>query len=458
MKRFFVFVMGCLLLFVNCSEDTSSQSKALEQLNNLYKEGYNVSELALRIGCTEKDVVDILQLKEEIDNPLCEAIDSIYKLNEDENIIPIYKLGKSASECLWKLYTKAQNLPLTSQYTNVGVSAVGNALTKRRALNYEDSIKVLVAYINDMNELDTIPTHIDITPYYYNNNEGIGNIKIPRDYSLLYSGISDEQKLRLSYYIWQAEQFELKANANLEKSINSRITNYVSNSIAEFVNDDVDSYWNTIKCFFKDDTEEKEFYYSKFRKRFDEKQLQADIREEIESYCVSINCSRILAVNEVLGYNENVNNLSIAQKYALTKTMTRMEGLQTALNNKKAELGNETLVNAAMFVPLIISTGPGAAVAGATANSSTIILEKSFNISKSIFAYIGFDSLYKDIYKSITGEELDSSKAIEKMQKSMNIELNKKLKKQNNNPSGYKHLLDENTKQYYNNIRKDLGL
>ena len=178
MKRFFVFVMGCLLLFVNCSEDTSSQSKALEQLNNLYKEGYNVSELALRIGCTEKDVVDILQLKEEIDNPLCEAIDSIYKLNEDENIIPIYKLGKSASECLWKLYTKAQNLPLTSQYTNVGVSAVGNALTKRRALNYEDSIKVLVAYINDMNELDTIPTHIDITPYYYNNNEGIGNISI----------------------------------------------------------------------------------------------------------------------------------------------------------------------------------------------------------------------------------------------------------------------------------------
>ena len=91
MKRFFVFVMGCLLLFVNCSE---------EQLNNLYKEGYNVRELALRIGCTEKDVVDILQLKEEIDNPLCEAIDSIYKLNEDENIIPIYKLGKSASECL----------------------------------------------------------------------------------------------------------------------------------------------------------------------------------------------------------------------------------------------------------------------------------------------------------------------------------------------------------------------
>ena len=44
------------------------------------------------------------------------------------------------------------------------------------------------------------------------------------------------------------------------------------------------------------------------------------------------------------------------------------------------------------------------------------------------------------------------------MQKSMNIELNKKLKKQNNNPSSYKHLLDENTKQYYNNIRKDLGL
>ena len=121
-------------------------------------------------------------------------------MNENEDIIPVNKLGKSASECLWNIYTKAQNLPLTSQYIDVGVSAVGNALTKRKSLEYDDSIKVLVAYINNMNNLDTIPTHINIASYYYNNNEGIENIKIPRDYSLWYKGVSSEQLIKLSYF------------------------------------------------------------------------------------------------------------------------------------------------------------------------------------------------------------------------------------------------------------------
>lgn len=461
MKKNFVLIIGCLLLLTNCSENIPTQDVALDQLNNLYKEGYNVNELALRLGCTVQNVVDILQMKESIDDPLCLAIDSIYKLDKDEDIMPVNKIGKSACECLWQIYTKAQNLPLTAQYTNVGVSSVGNALTRRKALNYEDSIKVLVAYINDVNELDTIPTHIDITPYFYNNNEGIGNIKIPRDYTLMYKGFPDEQKLRLSYYIWQAEQFELKANANLEKSINNRITNRVSNSVADFVNDDVDSYVNTAKCFFKDDIETNKFYYDKFKKRLDEKQLRADIREEIVNFCVSINCSRILAVNEVLGYNENVDNLSIAQKMALNRTMTRMEGLQTALNNKKAEFGNETLVNGAMLLPLILNpeTGTGAAVAvGGTRLSATALAKSLPALGKSLFAYIGFDSLYKNLYKALTGDELDSSKAIKKLQKSMDKELNMQLKKQVNAHGSYKLMLDQNTKQYYNNIRKDLGL
>lgn len=457
MKKIFVLIIGCLLLFANCSEKMSSQDVALSQLNDLYKEGYNVNELALRLGCTEKNVVDILQMKENIDDPLCWAIDSIYKLDKNEDIMPVNKIGKSASECLWQIYTKAKNLPLTAQYINVGVSSVGNALTRRKSLNYEDSIKVLVAYINDVNELDTIPTHIDITPYFYNNNEGIGNIKIPRDYTLMYNGFSDEQKLRLSYYIWQAEQFELKANANLEKSINERITNRVSNSVADFVNDDIDSYVNTAKCFFKDNIETKKFYYDKFKKRLDERQLQTDIREEIANYCVSINCSRILAVNEVLGYNENVDNLSIAQKVTLNRIMTRMEGLQTALSNKKAEFGRETVVNGAMLLPLILNPGSGTAAAG-TKISATALAKSLPAMGKSMLAYIGFESLYKIMYEAYTGDELDSSKAIKKLQKSMNKDLNMQLKKQVSAHGSYKQMLDQNTKQYYDNIRKDLGL
>lgn len=40
----------------------------------------------------------------------------------------------------------------------------------------------------------------------------------------------------------------------------------------------------------------------------------------------------------------------------------------------------------------------------------------------------------------------------------MTEELNFKMKQQVNQKNGYKYLLDQNTKSYYNNLRKDLGL
>lgn len=457
--RYVVLLFFSLVVFSGCKEKMSEQDVAYVQLQELYRVGYNVKELSVRLNCSEQEIVDILQGKEKVDLSLCQLIDSVSKLNRDDDIIPVNKLGKSASECLWQIYTKAQNLPLTAQYTKVGVSEVGNALTKRKALDYGDSIKVLVAYIDNVNELDTIPTHINIAPYYYNNNEGIGNIKVPRDYTLLYRDASSEELLKLSYFIWQAEQFELKANANLEKSINSRITNYVSKSMTDFADKDIDSYWNSIRCLFKNDKETKKFYYDKFRDRFDEKKLQSDIREEIANYCVSINCSRVLAVNEVVGYDENVNNLSISQKIALKKAISRMEGVQVALSQKKADLGRETLVNGSLIISLIaaVLSQPEATVVG-----SGLTLANSWSAFSAtgtgLLSYIGFDSLYGNLYKAVTGEELNSQVAVDKCKKKMTEELKRKMEQQVNRPGGYKYLLDENTKLYYNNLRKDLGL
>lgn len=448
MNRLALLLVGGVLLLASCSETKSSQDVALEQLQHLYGLGYNVTELALRLECPEKDVVKFLQGEEKIDNSLCQPIDSLYKLNDDGDMIPVNKVGKSASECLWQIYTKAQNLPLTSQYTNVGVAEVGNALTKRKTLEFEDSIKVLVAYINNVNDLDTIPTHINVTPYYYNYNEGIGNIKVPRDYSLLYKNASDEQLLKLSYFIWQAEQFELEANANLTKSINERITKYVSNSVSDFVSKDVDSYWNMIRCKLKDDKEKKKFYSDKFKDRFNERQLQADVREEIASYCVSINCSRILAVNEVLGYDENVNNLGIAQKVVLKKAIFRMEGMQAALKQKNIEAVRDGL---ALSVPLALVVAQPQSVPLLSLASATNFVEGGL-------AYAGYEQMFGEIYKTVVGEELDSEKAMEKMQKTMQKELTGKLIKQVNRKNGYKQMLDQNTKLYYSNLRKDLGL
>lgn len=458
MNRLLSFFMCLLLVLSGCSADKTEEEIALNKLQTLSDEGYNVMELSLRLNCPTEDVVSILQGKEKIDPTLFQQIDSVYSLNDDEKIIPVNKLGKSATECLWQIYTKAQNLPLTAQYTNVGVSSVGNALTRRRTLGYNDSIKVLVAYINNVNELDTIPTHINIASYYYNDNEGIKNIKVPRDYSLLYKDATEEQLVKLSFFIWQAEQFELKANANLEKSINGKISNYVTSSIANFANEDIDSYWNSVKCLFKDSAEIRNFYYKKLKKRFNERQLQSSIQEEIASYCVSINCSRILAVNEVLGYDENVNNLSIAQKEVLKKTMSRMEGLQIALNLKKAELGRESLVNGIVLLPIIVQPEVGASIKGASSIAKSLSIVFTKNLCTDILAYIGFESIYGQLYKVCTGKELDSKTAIRKVQKNMEKELNYKLNNQVNKVNGYKYLLDQNTKLYYSNLRKDLGL
>lgn len=82
----------------------------------------------------------------------------------------------SAYDCLWEIHVNAESSYHISIYQS-GVSSVANALKKKQALNMEDSLKVMIAYINMIHDLDTIPLKINVTPYYYNYNEGIANIK-----------------------------------------------------------------------------------------------------------------------------------------------------------------------------------------------------------------------------------------------------------------------------------------
>lgn len=471
MSRYGLIVASTILL-MSCHGEEPDAASSLQQLSQLYSEGYNVTELSYRLTVSEDDIVSYLQEKSSVDASLFQVIDSVFSLHTDGKIIPVSKVGKSASECLWQLYTKAQNLPLTSQYVNIGVSEVGNALVKRRPLEFNDSIKVLVSYIDDINGLTSVPTHLNVSPYFYNYNEGIGNIKVPRDYRSQYSGLTSEQMVKLSYFVWQAEQFELKANAELEKAINAKMINYVNSGVTQFAEDDVDSYWNRARCMFKNEEEEAAFYKNLFRKRFDMKVLQRDLQEDIRSFCISINCSRILAVNEVLGYNENVDNLSISQKMVLHNAIQNMEGLQKALNQKDAEFGQDALLVvpiAAAAVGVTIATGGGTAAAGGavaaagggtTAASATAWTTVVTSNIEGVLAYIGLDKTYADIYKIFTGDEYDPDKAIEEVKKNLSKgvkrNLDMQLKKQGAN--NYKKLLDDNTRQYYNNLRHDLGL
>lgn len=461
MGKALVCVCALGLFFSSCGENAQDEATSRSQLQKLYVAGYNVTELSYRLGTDEASIVGYLQGKDAIDESLSATIDSVYALHDCGRIMPVNKVEKSASDCLWHLYTKAQNLPLTSQYVNVGVSEVGNAINGSRPLGYEDSIRVLVAFIDDVNGLTSAPTHINVTPYYYNYNEGIGNIKISHNYAIQDSALTSEQRLKISYFIWQAEQLELKANAALEKSIEQNTLSFANSAIGEFVYDDIDSYWNSLRCLFKDDKEAEEFYRQKFDERFDVAQLQDAVQEEIYSYCVAINCSRILAVNEVLGYDENVNNLDIAQKTRLRKMIARMEGMQRAVEQVNAAGAKDAILTAAVAGVAFVTGGAAApAAAGAAATTTSTLGSYIVTVASDWLAYIGMDKVYADLYKYVTGSELDSAEALEQLQKNLMGEMQSSMDEQKAEQGAnyYKTLLDDNTRKYYQQLREDLGL
>ena len=122
-----------------------------------------------------------------------------------------------------------------------------------------------------------------------------------------------------------------------------------------------------------------------------------------------------------------------------------MEGMQAALKQKNIEAGREGLA-----LSLVVVAQPQSVPLLSLA-SAAIFVEGGL-------AYAGYEQVFGEIYKAVVGEELDSEKAMEKMQKSMRKELTGKLTKQVDRKGGYKQMLDQNTKLYYSNLRKDLGL
>lgn len=436
-----------LLLFIcGCGHDKEAISvdTARQELQELYTIGYTTKELALRSNYSEEEIVQCIQGKE-LRESYFDKVDWIYNENKKKNLIPICRIEKSAYDCLWKIHERAQNLPIISQYTKVGVSSVANALKKKQALNMEDSLKVMIAYINMKYELDTIPLKINVAPYYYNYNEGIVNIQVPQSYVYKYKTNNlSQEKRRLQYFIWQAEMFEREANKNLESSINKKIEQYTFDLAKEFIEDDMDSWTNTVLGFFKDDQELQKFYRDKFKSSIDTKELESELRDEIMAYCISINCSRALAINEILGYNELVDNLTIAQKVQLDNFMIEMDSLNGLIRDQRIGVVKETVVSGlSLGVDLLVTnfTGPLALI------SSGLV-------------YAGLEKTFDDSYEMIAGNKLNVEEKIEKLQKSIFQQLEKNIKQQiqKDRKSYYKNALDENVKQYYSNLKTNLNL
>lgn len=437
MKNVVLCAILCAAFACGCSTNKAEMFGTREQLSELYTKGYSIRELSLRTNCPEDMLTRCVHGDDTLSIDFAEQVKHVYLLDKENQLQPINKLEKNATECLWQIYTKAQNLLILSQYTHIGISNVANALTKRRCLPEMDSLRVLIAYVNMQNEVDSIPTHIAATPYY-RENEGIENIRLPQTYK--YQNISDEKKAKVAYYLWRAKQFELEANQKLEISINDKIHLFAQQTSKTFIEEELNSKLNDVRCLFKSDEEVSQFYKEKLNNILNVSELESQLKEEILSYCMSINCSRILLVNEMLNYRGYVDNLPIASKIELQKLATNLEGIERLVNNRRIDLGKE---------------------GGVAAIASLVSLCTKTSLGIDLLVYEGINSIANEVDAMLRSkEDIDMETQMSTLCDKISVQTKTSLEKQmvDNDGLSFKDMLDSNTSQFYFNIQNDLNI
>lgn len=429
------------MLLISCSNSKEDYS-VNSDLRELVNVGYSIKELSLRTDYPESDLVEAYQQETEIlsDSIKNEKIHLLSELNRDKKIIPINKTAISAYDGIWQIYTKAQNLPRVSLYTGIGVTKVANALMKRKPLNEEDSIKALIGYVNMKYGLEDMPTSIN---KYFTKSSSLKDVVVPQTFVCNYS---DDIKLKVEYYIWQNEQFELKANKNLKKSIENRLNSSVQKSVEEFIDKDVNSIINIGLTLFKDSLEIDKFYREKLNKRLSLANLDESIQNEIIAYCVSVNCSRAILVGEVLNYQDFSKSLSTEKKEIMSNYIANLEGLTIIMQKKKENLGVDASIFA-LTIPIAIFTS------GAINHSTTMFSMQALKASLlDMFEYEGIDRTLKNLFNYDSSEN-EIKKVVTHMQDNLKEQLNNHISRSLNSKKYYFDALNENTKNYYNSVR-----
>lgn len=439
----YILIIACflaILVFTACGENVSSaENNILQQLVN---SGFSIKELAIRTDYTEDELVKAYQSMDDIltDSAKNQKLTNILNLYNEDKIIPVNKTNITAYDCIWQLYNKAQNLPRTSLYTGIGVTRVACALMKRKPLNEDDSIRALVGYVNMKFELSEMPPSID---KYYTKTTILRDVVVPISF---HPSVSDETKNKIEYYIYQNEQLELKANENLKKTLDSKINSHISESIDQFVNDDMSSWMNTAKCLFKDSIDEINFYKEKLSTRLALDALNKDVRDEIINYCVSVNCSRAILINEMLNYNDYMKFADVPDRVLLEQYVAHLESLTNTMEKQKQNLGIDAGIMA-ISIPLMSFTS------GAINPSTTMLsIQASKAFVLETLEYIGLDATIKDLFDYSQNEKAISVGKI-KIRNKLQSDLNRQMTKSLNGKDSYYKSLNENTKEYYQQVR-----
>ena len=412
------------------------------KLQELYVDGYSTKELSLRTYYTEEQIINSLQGKQNLPDTYYDRIEKLYQLNKEEEIIPIYKLQKTSSECLWNIYIQTQNSLLLSQYTNIGISQVVNALTLRYPLSDIDSIRALIAYVNMQYDIGTIPNKIIASPYFhqYSKENGIMNIKVPQtSYT-----INNQDKNKLTYYLWQAEQFELAANKQLKNSLQQKIKQYATLISKHFVENDIDSYINDILNLFKDKEEVAQFYREKLKEKLNLSSIESELKNEILSYCVSINSSRILLVNDLLNSNTAINNLPIADSLKLHDFVIKTENLNRLISNRRIDFIKNTSVD----------------VTGTTLTTiGTMIPSGGSGFIMGILAWEGLSKIADDIDSMFRSQsDIHINEQMDTLKIKIRKQIEQSLSNQTIKDTNILNLLNENSHLFYNQIRQEFNI
>lgn len=426
---------------ISCESSTNDRN-VNSILHELIDIGYSVKELSIRTNYQEDELILAYQKDEDVltDSAKNDMLRNIFALNAEDKIIPVNKTNISAYDGIWQVYTKAQNLPRVSLYTGIGVSKVAGALMNRRPLDENDSIRALVGYINMKYSLEEMPPSID---KYYTKGATLKDLVVPTSFVRNYS---DEVKTKIDYYIYQNEQFELKANANLKKSIDNKIDDHIKCAVDSFIKEDIDSWLGTIMAFTEDSLETVNKYKEKLNKRLALASLDKDVRNDIVSYCVSVNCSRAILINDVLNYPGISESIDADKRLIMDKYVARLEEMTNFMERKKDNFAVDVGVMAAS-IPLSL------ALSYATKSPVPVSLLKSgILFENEMLVYFGLESIFYNVsgYKE-NEKKIESLK--QKMQKTLKDDLNSKMNKSLNGKGNYYDSLNKNTKQYYQDVR-----
>lgn len=430
-KLKFAFFVFAIAILASCGDSSNDTNSINETLRELIKMGYSVKELSIRTDYDEETIINAFLKDENVltDSFKNEKIQKIHELHEDGGIMPVNKTNISAYNSIWQIYTKAQNLPRTSIFSGIGVSKVASALMKRKSLEEDDSIRALVAYVNMKYDLEDMPPSLD---RYYTKTSVIKDIVVPTTFKVDYD---DEVKLKIDYYIYQNEQFELKANENLKKSIDNKVDNHIKNAVDNFISEDVGSMINTAKSIFKDSLEQAEFYKQKLSERLSLSGLNNDIRDEILSYCVSVSCSRAILINEVLNYREFSNSLDVSEQVLLNDYVAKLEELTYLMEKKRENLRPDAIEGVLLAVDMLIPID--------LVGVSLLLTD--------------LDMLVKYAFNYDENEKIINSQE-KKMRESLKKDININLKKTLNCKGNYYDGLNQNTTDYYKQIRNHFNI